>query len=63
MLEVLLTIVLFPWIVFVSIMWLFWCIRAVKLIGEGTAKDGVKVWFEYIKAGLRMNKDFVQNGF
>lgn len=63
MLEVLLTIILFPWIVFVSVMWLFWCIRAVKLIGEGTAKDGVKLWFEYIKAGLRMNKDFVLNGF
>ena len=63
MLEVLLTIVLFPWIVFIEIVWLFWCIRAVRLVDEATVKDGVKVWFEYLKAGLRMNKDFVLNGF
>ena len=62
MLEVFLTIVLLPWIVFISIVWLFWCIRAVRLLGEGTAKDGVKVWFEYIKAGLKMNLDFIVNG-
>ena len=62
MLEVLLTIVLFPLIVLFEVIWLICCIRAAYYL-EVPIKEGFKTWFEYIKAGLRMNKDFVLNGF
>lgn len=62
LLEVVLTILLLPLIVVIEILWLFWCIRSTKMVYNGTIKDGVKLWFEYIKAGLKMNLDFIVNG-
>ena len=62
MLEVLLTVVLFPAIVLVEIVWLIFCIRAAVLLNE-PIKMAFKVWYGYLKTGLEMNKDFVLNGF
>lgn len=61
MLEVFLFVVLFPWIVIFEIVWLIKCIRMAQVL-EGNVKDGVKLWVDYIKMGLAMNKDFVING-
>ena len=61
MLEVLLFVVLFPWLVVFKIVWLFKCVKLAQVLG-GTKKDGIKLWMQYIKAGLEMNKDFVVNG-
>ena len=61
MLEVLLTIVLFPVIVLVEIVWLGFCIRGAIILGE-SIMEGLKVWVAYIKKGLEMNKDFILNG-
>ena len=61
MLEVFLFVVLFPWIVIFEIVWLFKCIKLAQAL-EGNVKDGVKLWVDYIKVGLAMNKDFVMNG-
>ena len=41
--------------------WLIWCILCTKRT-EATIVDGVKMWWEWIKAGIRMNIDFVKNG-
>lgn len=54
-------IVTLPLIVIGLIMWLFMCIRATHYLGVST-KEGLKVWVDYIKTGLEMNKDFVVNG-
>ena len=61
MLEVLLFVVLFPWIVIFEIVWLVKCIKLAHDL-EGDVKDGLKLWVDYIKIGLAMNKDFVING-
>lgn len=61
MLEVLLGVILSPAIVFIEVVLLICCIRAARYLGE-SAKEGVKVWLQYLKAGLEMNKDFVING-
>lgn len=60
-LEVVLGIILFPAILIVSLMWLCICIRAAHYMNEST-KEGFKVWWNYIKVGIQMNKDFVING-
>lgn len=54
-------IVLFPLIVVVEIGWLFYCIRAAHQFGE-SAKRGMRLWWDYVLAGVNMNKDFVTNG-
>lgn len=61
MLEVFLAVVLFPLIAVFELIWLIVCIRSACLIGA-PIKEGLKVWAQYIKAGLEMNKDFVVNG-
>ena len=55
-------VLLLPLIVLVGIVWLGYCIRSARYL-EMSIKEGVKVWLQYIKAGLEMNKDFVNNGF
>lgn len=61
LLEVMLTILLYKVIIVISVIWLGYCLYASKMIG-GTIKDGIKVWINYLKAGIQMNKDFVMNG-
>ena len=60
-LEVFLTIVLFPTILTVSGIWLIYCIIGCDIMKVGQ-KSGIKTWFEYIKKGIQMNKDFIVNG-
>lgn len=54
-------VVLFPLIMLVEIYWLVICIKAAHLANE-TAKEGMALWYEYLKTGINMNKDFVING-
>ena len=54
-------VVFFPLLVAVSFIWLFVCLRAAH-IAEMPKKEGFKAWFNYIKFGIEMNKDFVLNG-
>lgn len=54
-------IVFFPLIVAFEIIWLFVCLRAAR-IANMPKKEGLKVWANYIKYGVEMNKDFVLNG-
>lgn len=54
-------IVFLPLIMAFSIIWLIVCMRAAH-IAEMPIKEGAKVWFDYIKYGIQMNKDFVLNG-
>lgn len=61
MLEVFLFVVLFPLIVLIELVWLIFCLRATRIIGA-PIKEGFEVWVQYIKTGLKMNKDFVVNG-
>ena len=62
MLEVLLTIILLPFIVIVCTIWMFHCIRTAYSY-KGSFMDGFRLWTRYIVTGLKMNKDFVINGF
>ena len=50
-----------PLIALVELVWLVYCIRAARILNE-SIKEGMVVWYEYLKAGIRMNKDFVING-
>ena len=61
LLEIFLTIVLFPLIVFIALIWLGYCIAACKLY-ECNKKEGFKVWLKYLKTGIDMNLDFIING-
>ncbi len=61
-LMIFLTIIMFPAIIIISIMWLINCRKSCELLGCDK-KQGVKVWLEYLRAGLMMNKDFILNGF
>ena len=60
-LEVFLTIALFPTIFTVSGIWLIYCIMCCDIMKVGQ-KSGIKTWFEYLKKGIQMNKDFIVNG-
>ena len=55
-------IILLPFYPFITIYWLYICIKAAKLV-NGSVKDGLLVFLQYIKTGLKMNKDFIINGF
>lgn len=48
-------------ILVLAVGWLIWCILCTKRT-DATILDGVKWWWEWIKAGMRMNIDFVKNG-
>lgn len=61
LIMVLLTIIMFPAIIIISVLWLINCIRSCNLIGCDKT-EGFKVWLHYIKVGLSMNKDFILNG-
>lgn len=50
-----------PILLLFEVIWLGVCIYASKLLSQ-TVKDGVKAWWRVIKAGIEMNKDFVNNG-
>lgn len=50
-----------PLIALVEIYWLVICIKAAHIANE-KAKEGLVLWYEYLKAGINMNKDFVING-
>ena len=54
-------IAFWPLIVFLEAAWFIWCIRCAKLM-EKTITDAAKWWWDYLKAGIRMNKDFIVNG-
>lgn len=54
-------VILFPIIVIVGAWWLAVCIRETKRL-DGTVGKGIKLWFNYLKEGIRMNADFVENG-
>lgn len=60
-LEVFLTITLFPTILTVSGIWLIYCIIVCDIM-KVEQKSGIKIWFEYLKKGIQMNKDFIVNG-
>lgn len=54
-------IIFSPLIMIVGLLWLIWCIRA-ALITKQTVRDGLRAWWYYIKMGLDMNKDYIENG-
>lgn len=54
-------IVFLPLILVFEIIWLFVCLRSAHILNL-PKKEGLKVWFNYIKYGVEMNKDFVLNG-
>lgn len=60
-LMIFLTIIMFPAIIIILIMWLIYCRKSCELLGCDK-KQGFKVWLTYIKTGLSMNKDFILNG-
>ena len=60
-LEVFLTISLFPIILAVSGIWLIYCIIGCDIM-KICEESGIKIWFEYMKRGIQMNKDFIVNG-
>ena len=54
-------VILFPIITLFMACWLVVCLRGAKLLGM-PVKEGIKVWYDYIKTGVYMNIDFVRNG-
>ena len=54
-------IAFWPLLILFEAGWLIWCIRCAKGLSK-TITDGVKWWWRYTKAGIEMNKDFVNNG-
>ena len=60
-LEVFLTIALFPPILMVSGIWLIQCLIGCDIM-KVRENSVIKRWFEYIKKGIQMNKDFIVNG-
>jgi len=61
LLEISLTILLFPFIIIISLVCLMNCIGACKLL-ECDKKEGIKTWLNYMKTGINMNLDFIING-
>ena len=55
------SVIFFPIITLFAVCWLVVCIRSAKLLGV-SVMEGIKVWCNYIKAGVCMNIDFVRNG-
>lgn len=55
------SVIFFPIITLFAVCWLVVCLRSAKLLGV-PAKEGIKVWYNYLKAGVDMNIDFVRNG-
>lgn len=55
------SVIFFPIIALFAMVWLVVCIRSAKLLGM-PSKEGIKVWYNYLKAGVDMNIDFVRNG-
>lgn len=55
------SIAFFPILLLVEVYCLYRCIRAAKYL-DNTVKDGVKSFVEWMKAGIQMNIDFVNNG-
>ena len=55
------SVIFFPIITLFAVCWLVVCVRSAKLLGV-SIKEGIKVWCNYIKAGVEMNIDFVRNG-
>ena len=55
------SVIFFPIIALFAMFWLVVCIRSAKLLGMPST-EGIKVWCNYIKAGVCMNIDFVRNG-
>lgn len=60
-LMIFLTVIMFPAIIIISIIWLIYCLKSCNLL-ECSKAEGFKVWLKYIKTGLCMNKDFILNG-
>ena len=57
MLMVLLSVFLFPVIIAIEIVFFGWCIWITRSIVKS-----VKICWAYLINGLRMNKDFIDNG-
>ncbi len=55
------SVIFFPIITLFAVCWLVVCVRSAKLLGA-PVKEGIKVWWNYLKAGVDMNIDFVRNG-
>ena len=55
------SVIFFPIIAPFAMVWLVVCVRSAKLLGV-SVKEGIKVWYNYIKTGVDMNIDFVRNG-
>lgn len=55
------SVIFFPIIALFAVCWLVVCVRSAKLLGV-SVKEGIKVWWNYLKAGVDMNIDFVRNG-
>ena len=55
------SVILFPIIALFTMVWLVVCIRSARILGMSVWK-GIQVWYNYLKAGVYMNIDFVRNG-
>lgn len=62
-LEVILTVILMPLILLISLTTLIYCMIIVETdYNNKKIMDGVIIWLELIKKGIDMNKDFIVNG-
>lgn len=62
-LEVMLTVILMPLILLVSLMTLIYCMIIVETdYNNKKIMDGVMIWLELIQKGINMNVDFIVNG-
>lgn len=61
LLEIVLAIILSPFIMFISIIMLCTSLYAAHIINE-PMKEGVKGWLMLLESGINMNIDFIMNG-
>lgn len=54
-------VVLFPLIVVVEAIWLVWCIHCARQLDQPML-NGINYWWLWLKEGIRLNVDFVENG-
>ena len=54
-------VVLLPVIIIVELVWLVLCIYITKRMNQSLLR-GLQIWLNYLKAGIAMNADFVENG-
>lgn len=55
------TYAFWPLLILFAVGWLIWCIRCAKQLSE-TIAYGISIWWRWIKAGVQMNIEFINNG-